>query len=144
MVDKKYTKLSRTELLELLIEESEKNERLEAELVKAREKLSSRELLIKNAGSIAEAALALSGIFDAAEEACSQYMENIKRLTAEQDRINAAREAESKKKAEQIISEAKQRASSLEADVRNRCEKMIDLAGGEINQFRQKILEFNQ
>ena len=139
MMDKNYYKLSRTQLLELLIAESEKSERLEAELEKAKEELSTRELRITNAGSIAEAALALSGIFEAAEAACAQYKENIQRLSGEQDRINAAREAESRRKAEQIISEARLRASRLESDVRARCEKMIELAGGEIAQFRQKF-----
>ena len=142
-MDKKYSKLSRTELLELLIEESEKNERLEAELAQMRKRLSTREFQIKNAGSIAEAALAVSGIFEAAEEACAQYKENIRILSEEQDKINAAREEESRKRAEQIISEARQSASLLEADVRNRCEKMIDLAGGELAQFRQKFMEQN-
>ena len=142
--NKKYNKLSRTELLELLIAEGEKNELLEAELAEAREKLASRDLQIKNAGSIAEAALALSGIFEAAEKACAQYKENIERLSDEQTRINAARDAESRKQADQIINDATQRANKLEADVRERCEKMIDLAGGELAQFRQKMMDLNQ
>ena len=139
-MDKKFGKLRRTELLELLIEESEKNERLEAELAEAKKSLSSRELKMKTAGSIAEAALAVSGIFEAAEAACAQYKENIQRLTEEQNRINAVRDEESKRQAEQIISDARQRASCLEADVRDRCEIMIDLLGGEIAQFRQRLM----
>ena len=138
-----YKSLSKTELLELLIEESEKNERLEEELSQAKAKLSSREIQIENAGSIAEAALALSGIFDAAEDACAQYIENIQRLKSEQEKINADLEADSKKRAEQIISEATQRANRIEDDVRSRCEKMVDLAGADVAQFRKKIMEFD-
>lgn len=51
----------------MLIEESEKNERLQAQLNAAREALSSRELRVENAGSIAEAALAVNRVFEAAE-----------------------------------------------------------------------------
>ena len=141
---KQYGKLSRTELLELLIEESEKNERLEAELAKAKEMLLSRELKLKTSGSIAEAALAVNGIFEAAEKACAQYKENIQRLSEEQTRLSAAREEESKRQAEKIIHDAVQRASRLEASVRERCEKMIDLAGGEVEQFKQKLADFDQ
>lgn len=65
--ERQYRKLSRTELIELLIEESEKNERLQAQLDAAREALSSRELRVENAGSIAEAALAVNRVFEAAE-----------------------------------------------------------------------------
>lgn len=143
-MDKNYSKLSKTELLELLIAESEKNERLEAELTELKTKLSSRDFQINNAGSIAEAALAVSGIFDAAEEACAQYKENIRRLSEEQDKINASREAESKQQAEQIINDAILRASRLENEVRERCEKMIDLAGGEVARFRQSFMELDQ
>ena len=131
MENRKYRHLSRRDLLELLIEESEKNEKLERQLKQAHDELASRELKMENAGSIAEASLALSGIFEAAEDACAHYIENIRRMSAEQDKINAEREAESQKKAEKIIQEANHQARSLEASVRERCKKMIALAKAE-------------
>ena len=137
--NKEYRRLSRQELLELLIEESEKSERLEKRLAQAQEKLASRELKIENAGSIAEAALAVSGIFDAAEEACAQYKENIRRLSVSQGKIIAAREAESKKQAAQIINEATKRARQIEAEVLARCEKLIVRAGGDVSILRGAV-----
>ena len=80
MTDRELRKLSRAELLELLLEESRENERLRAQLQEMNEKLADRAIRIERAGSIAEAALQLNGVFQAAEEAAAQYLENVRRL----------------------------------------------------------------
>ena len=125
--DKEYKRLSRKELLELLIEESEKSEELERQLQVACDELASKDLKIQESGSIAEAALALNGVFEAAQAACAQYLENIKRQNAIQDKQNAEREAKSREQAERIVREANQKARSIEEKARVRCEKLIAL-----------------
>ncbi len=79
MTDKELKKLSRADLLELLLEESRENERLREKLRIASEKLKDRSIQIREAGSIAEAALRLNGVFEAAEAAAQQYVENVRR-----------------------------------------------------------------
>ena len=81
MTEKELRGLSRADLLELLIEQTKKNELLQQQLDEATAKLRSRELTISNAGSIAEASLQLSGIFEAAQTAGEQYLQNIRRLS---------------------------------------------------------------
>ena len=83
-------KLSRAELLETLIAEEKRIDQLEKELEEAREALKDRAIKIENAGSIAEAALKLSGIFEAAQAAVDQYVENIEQITRQ--RAEAGRE----------------------------------------------------
>lgn len=82
MTEKELKKLSRVDLLEMLLEQSRENERLREELEQVKSQLAERRIKIEKAGSIAEAALVLNGIFQAAEEAAAQYLENI-RLIAE-------------------------------------------------------------
>ena len=53
MTDKELRKLSRAELLEMLIQQIERNEELEAELKKAKTELRNRAITIENAGSLA-------------------------------------------------------------------------------------------
>lgn len=84
MTDKELRKLNRAELLEMLIEQIEENEKLRSQLDEAYQKLSDRNIIIENSGSIAEAALRLNGIFEAAEKAAEQYLENIKRKNSSQ------------------------------------------------------------
>ena len=80
MTDKQLRKLSRLELLEMLLEQSREIQKLKAELEKANALLEERQLAIRSAGSIAEASLKLNGVFEAAQKAADQYLENVKRL----------------------------------------------------------------
>lgn len=83
ITDRELRKLSRADLLELLVAESRENERLRARLEEAEKKLESREIMLQDAGSIAEAALKLNGVFEAAEQAAQQYLANVRRLAGE-------------------------------------------------------------
>ena len=87
MTDNDLKKLNRAELLELLVEQSKKIDQLQAQLDEANRKLADRQIEIDKAGSIAEASLRLSGVFQAAEEAAAQYLENIQRLSGEQEKV---------------------------------------------------------
>jgi chemotaxis regulatin CheY-phosphate phosphatase CheZ len=80
--DKSLRKLSRKELLEILVNQSHRIEHLEAQLREANEKLQMREIVMDNAGSIAEAALRLNQIFQDADAACQQYLDSAKAAAA--------------------------------------------------------------
>lgn len=81
MTDKELKRLRRGELLELLVEQGRQVEQLKRELEEARQALASREIAIREAGTLAEAALKLNGVFEAADAAVKQYMENLKLRT---------------------------------------------------------------
>lgn len=98
MTDKKLKHLSRSELLEMLLEQSKEVERLKSELDIAEKALSNRKIMIDNAGSIADAALRMSEIFKNAQDAADIYLDNIRSI-----------ERETKRKAEEIINDAYKR-----------------------------------
>lgn len=77
MTDKELKRLRRGELLELLVEQGRQLERLERELAEARAALADREIAIQKSGTLAEAALKLNGVFEAADAAVMQYLENL-------------------------------------------------------------------
>ena len=56
MSKKELRKLNRAELLELLVEQTERAETLTAELAEAKEQIKNREQLIRQAGQLAAAA----------------------------------------------------------------------------------------
>lgn len=80
MNENELRKLKRVDLLELLISQGRENEELRRKLAEAEQKLADRQIKTDEAGSIAEAALRLNGVFEAAQAAADQYLENIKRL----------------------------------------------------------------
>ena len=71
MTDKELRRLSRSELLEMLIAQTEENRQLKIRLERAVEK----------AGSLAEAALQLNRVFEAADKAAQQYLENVRLMS---------------------------------------------------------------
>lgn len=84
MKNKNLKRLSREALLEMLLEQSREVERLKQENLELEKELESRRIMIKNAGSIAEAALQLNQIFEAAQKAADQYLENVQGLCESQ------------------------------------------------------------
>ena len=79
-MNKELKKMSRKELLEILLEQAKRIEELENKIEKLNEKLESKKVIFKNAGSLADASLQLSGIFNVAQEAAEIYLNNIKEL----------------------------------------------------------------
>lgn len=139
MTDKELKRLSRSELLEMLIQQSKELERLRKQLDAAESALQNREIAITNAGSIAEAALQLNGVFTAAQDACQQYMENICHLSQNQDRICAQRDAESQAEAKRIVEEARKESEALEHETRMMCAEMVTKAKAESQAYWDEV-----
>ena len=81
LTDKELHKLNRKELLELMLDQSRQLDDLREQLRQAQEQLTSRQLLLNKAGSIAEASLQLNRVFEAAQAAAEQYLENVQTLS---------------------------------------------------------------
>lgn len=131
MTDQELRKLNRKELLELLVAQGRELEALRSKFKAALEKLKSREIAIEKAGSIAEAAMGLNGVFEAAQKAAQQYLENIRRQSEHVEELCEKREAECarREKEAKLNAENKVRAAALamkklEEDTRRRCEAM--------------------
>ncbi len=74
--------LSRPQLLELLLEVLREKQELEEELARARKDLERREVILQNAGSIAEAVVGINDLFAKAQETAKDYLESIEALRA--------------------------------------------------------------
>ena len=83
MTDKELRRLSRAELLEMLLMQMEENEKLKKNLAEAEKALADRRINIDKAGTLAEAALKMNGVFEAADKAVRQYLENVQRIARE-------------------------------------------------------------
>lgn len=138
MAGKELRKLSRRELLEILVAQSEELELCKQALSEAQRELEKREIAITNAGSIAEASLALSGIFEAAQDACQQYTENIRLLSERQERLCLQMEQESRMNAAKIVEEAKQQREMIEHEARIRATRILRSAKREAEKISEE------
>ena len=127
MPQREFRKLKRLDLVDIIYqlqEELEEQKRVNEEL---RRRLAERELKIEKAGSIAQAALDLNGVMEAAQKAADQYLVSVmgsvwkRELEARQMTADAAEEAE------RIIAGARTQAEKISAEV----------AGGEQNEKEQ-------
>ncbi len=107
MAEKDLRKMNRSELVEIIyaLQQEEAEIKKENEGLKAQ--LEEKNISVENTGSIAEAALKLNGVFEAAQAAADQYLESIKE-----------QEATASQKADAIIKEAEEKATQMMEDAK--------------------------
>lgn len=79
----KFRRLKRIELYEIMLAQSKEIDRLRDELAKTNEKLENQEIKLANAGSIAEASLSLTKVFEESQKAADLYLKNVKQMNGE-------------------------------------------------------------
>ena len=80
MKEKELKRLSRAELLDLLLVQTKEAERLRKRLEKAEQELADRNVQIEKAGDLAHAVVQINGVMEAAQAAAQQYLDNIARM----------------------------------------------------------------
>lgn len=141
MTEKELHKLSRSELLELLLDQRKENDRLEAEINALNAKLADRHLQIEDSQSLADAALKLCKVYADADEAAALYKENARILEAEAKNClaDAGREAEA------LLSDTNSKAQKLLADANAEAKRVIARAQEEAETTRaQAVSEANK
>ena len=139
MTETDLKKLSRTDLLEMLIDQSVELQDLRQKYEQAQQALASRELSINNAGSIAEAALQVSGVFEAAQVAAQQYLDNIKALSYRQESVCAQRERESQERMQRILETTARQCEKMELETKVRCAEMMAKAKAESEVYWETV-----
>ena len=134
MTDQEIRKLSRTSLLEMLVQQGRELEQVKAELQAAKEALESKSITIEKAGNIAEASLALNCIFEKAQEAADQYLGNIKNKELE---LQAQKDDLLNEKASLDRNMSELRATSADY------EQQIQQARAEANKYTAAIKQQN-
>ena len=125
MTDRQLRKLKRADLLKLLLEEKKVNESLREQIQQMGAQLESRQLQIDQSGSLAEAALRLSGIFETAESACQYYTENIRSLSGRQEEICRRMEQETREKCDRMLEHARQMSRTYWDEYTEKCNRYM-------------------
>ena len=135
MTDQELKKLHRSDLLELLIAQEKENEQLRSQILQLKQRLEDRTIALEQAGSIAEASLQINGVFRAAQDAAAQYLDNIQRLSGQQEEICRRLEAETQ--------EACRR---MEEETRRKCQEQLSSAQAAADRYwteaRQRMEEY--
>lgn len=140
MAELNLKKLTRRQLLELLLKQTQRADALQAELDAANKKLSDRALMEEEAGSIAAASLKLNGVFEAAEAAASQYLENIEKLNADRALAYEQAKVEAREKAALILAQAEHLCREQESKAAQAEERLHQLQAQIRQMYKQKQL----
>lgn len=124
MTDKELKRLSRVELIDIIYELQKQKDATDVRVAQLQEKLNQRELRIAQAGSIAEAAIGLNGVFEAAQAAADQYLHSIQTATSSIQRKLDAAEAQRK----EIISSAEEEANRIVREGENKARAIVEAA----------------
>lgn len=146
MTDRELRKLRRSELLELLIAQGKENAALQEKLLKAEEAAQNREMTIREAGSMANAAVEINDLIGTAQRAVDLYTENIYRVCVEQENQAEKLLGEAQAYAEKVVGEADERvnwmmdalqtrALEIVHDARTTAEQLVKEAESQVEQL---------
>lgn len=128
MKEKELRKLSRRELLELLLEMSTANGEMRLRISEMEAELEKKQIVAERCGSIAAAALEINHVFEAADAAAKQYVESV-RMLSEGSMI------------EQLEREAREKSDELIARTETLCRQKLEDADRCCRDWRQKTSE---
>ena len=123
--------LSRGELLELLVQQGEEMEQLRERLAECERQLQDKKIALDEAGTIAEAAMKVNGVFEAAQTAATQYLDNLQELLEEQKARMAV--------ADQLMAKTERECAAMRMDTEKQCEKMLEKAKRESLAYWTKV-----
>ncbi len=132
MTDKELQKLKRPELLEILLSLKSESDNLKKENEELRIAIDEKNIDLQKSGNIAEAALQLSGIFEAAQRAADTYLSNIYKLNNQKNQEYNQVLSKAKSEAEKIISMANAYAVEIRKKAEDECKKLLDDAKKQI------------
>lgn len=127
MGTKELKDLTRAELLELLIERTTQLQQVQAQLdeVLSQQQNAPSVPVYESAGTLAEAAMQVNGVFEAADRAAKQYLDSMDQMVQNQKAACQQMEAEAREKAERIIADAEVKCYKMEHDTQVHCAMLL-------------------
>lgn len=149
MTDKELRRLRRDDLLQILISQQKQIDALNEQLQQSKEALANRDIAIQEAGTLAEAALKMNGVFESAQNAAEEYVQQMRKrsdaLVAEAEKRSAEAQSladnvvrNAKAEAERILSLARSEADSLARQAQTGAQGQQDAANETVKQEDDK------
>lgn len=133
MTDQELKRLNRAELLEMLVAQSELCDELQKKSDDLQKKLEERRIDLDSSGTMAEAAMKLSGIFEAADKASKLYVENIERMSREIEEACKSKLAEAETEAQRIIADAERQRDLILQKAKEIIRNNLKAAAGDVS-----------
>lgn len=133
MDEKELKRMSRANMLALLVQYKEELEEVKAKALGLEEQLNCRTIAMEESGSIAEASLKLNDVFTAAQKAADQYLESIQLKHASMEEEIRAKEEDAREKTAKLVADAQAQADEIlsqaqqkQTDTEEACAKQLE------------------
>ena len=121
MTDKEFKRLSRSQLIDIIYQLQLKQDELITENEKLSKALDDKRLRVEKTGNIAEAALEIHNVMQAAQNAATHYLEEIE-IRADQEY-------------QRILEEARAEAASILESAKNEADRIVAQAKAEYTDY---------
>lgn len=141
MAQTEFRKLKRFELVDIIYqlqEELEEQKKINEELER---RLADKELKMTEAGSIAQAAVALSGLMETAQQAADQYLLSVRGLVWRSEMAARQQTADASLESEKILREARRKAGQICDKAQKEADALRSQAQKEAEQLRDQTPE---
>lgn len=135
--DNSLNKLSKSQLIEIVRSLQQRERNVVAQRDDFAHQLSARQIRIANAGSIAEASLALSGIFESAQYAADEYVASVRTMIDEVYQASAQSAEAANARAAQAMQQSQIDANNLLSEANSEAERVRS----EANSEAERVLE---
>jgi cell division septum initiation protein DivIVA len=135
MTDEELRKLKRGDLLELLVAQERELESVKMRLEEAEKALTDRWIRLNEAGNIAQAALDVNGVFQAAQAAADQYLESIRQQSLDVEAHCTRLEMEAREKADRMVADAEAKCATMVAQAEAETREFWDMVSLRLENF---------
>lgn len=125
-------KMNRLELIEIIYALQQEEKILEEEKKKLEDTIANWTVQTEEAGSIAEAAIKISGVFEAAQTAANQYLKHFRKENAQAETQISNLVESTKREQAQLLTQAREQADSIvqeanqyRSSVQKECKELI-------------------
>lgn len=160
MTDKELKKLNRLELLELLVAQGKDLEECQNQLAKKDEEMEDVKAQVKEAtkqvenlqaklktrtidetqpGNLADAAIEISGLFEAAQKTADEYISKLRHLHDEQEAKANEKLAQIEVEANKLLDDTRLRCNELERITKEKCQDKIREAEEESQKYWKAV-----
>lgn len=124
MTDKELRQLGKADLLAFLREQEAEIAQLKEQVQTLENRLQERRIQLEECGSIAQAAMEINKVAEAAQAAADQYLENIRVREQESAERMKEQEEQAAQKIEAVSAKARENCMRMEQECRENCRNM--------------------
>lgn len=131
MISNELKKLNRRELVDIIYQMKKNEQLLQDEITSLQRELQEKRIRLADVGSIADAAVSITDVFTAAQNAADLYLHEI-----------SCMKAEAEKECAQMVEEAQKAVDKIFADGRKQCKELSvlnEIKAAECRQIQDEL-----